>query len=93
MGVVVMRWPGETEMWDEERSWGAGVSVEVLAGGECEQLSGKLVDRGGAGAGEICGWAGAGVVVAMAAWGAAGAGGGGEAVGRELAGGGGVICG
>ena len=68
------------------------MSVEVLAGGECEQLSGKLVDKGGAGAGEICGWSGAGVVVAMEAWGAAGAGGGGEAADRELAGRG-VICG
>ena len=80
-------------MWDGERAWEASVSVEMLARGECEQLSRKLVDRGGAGAGEICGWAGAGVVVAMEAWGAAGAGEGGEAADRELAGGGGVICG
>ena len=85
-----MSWSGVAGMWDGERAWEASVSVEMLAGGECEQLSGKLVDKGGAGAGEICGWAGAGVVVAMEAWRAAGAG---EAADRELAGGGGVICG
>ena len=39
-----MSWSGVAGMWDGERAWEASVSVEMLASGECEQLSGKLVD-------------------------------------------------